>query len=151
MTLLLVRKPTPSAPTCPGKPDGRPVRYFNDRPTRIDVSLALRLWIMQAFLANASCHLGVARILSMPERLCRWIGINIGTRWWLIVVSIQIREFVRQTVRWPILSLLPCRPALSGISVSVDYSTSAYILSSTRIASDSAQIDVFAFCNAIYG
>ena len=65
--LLLVRKLTPPAPVCPDKPGGRAARLLHDEPTRIYVPLLMRPWIMQACHANASCHLGVARTLSMLE------------------------------------------------------------------------------------
>ena len=75
--LLLVRKLTPPAPVCPDKPDGR------GDLTRICVPLVMRLWIMQSCHANASCHLGVARTLCMPESFYWWIGKSVCTRWWL--------------------------------------------------------------------
>ena len=68
--LLLVRKSTPPAPVYPDKPGGRAARLLDDEPTQTYVPLNMRPWIMQACHANASCHLGVARALSMLERLC---------------------------------------------------------------------------------
>ena len=118
--LLLVRKLTPPAPVCSDKPGGRAARLLDDEPTRIYVPLLMRPWIMQACHAKASCHLGVARTLSMLERFYWWIGMNVCTRWWLRrCLQCQARKSSRQTVRWPILSLpLPSGP---GVAVSVDY------------------------------
>ena len=81
--LLLVRKFTPPALACPDKPGGRAARLLDDEPTRIYVPLLMRPWIMQAYHAIASCHLGVARTLSMLECFYRWSGMSICTRWWL--------------------------------------------------------------------
>ena len=119
-TLLLVRKTIPTLATDPGTPSGHAARLLNDEPTRISISLLMRPWIMQACHANASCHLRVARTLSMPRRYYWWIGTNIGTRWWLQhCLQCQACKSSRQTARWPILSLpVPSGP---GIAISVDY------------------------------
>ena len=80
----------------------------------------MRPWIILAYHANASCHLGVARTLSMLEHIYCWIGMSICTRWWLRhCLQCQAQTSSRQTVRWPIISL----PLLSGtgVAVSVDY------------------------------
>ena len=76
--LLLVRKLTPPAPACPNKPGGRAARILHDEATRIYVPLLMRPWIMHACHANATCHLGVARTLSMLERFYWWIGMDIA-------------------------------------------------------------------------
>ena len=81
--LLLVRKLTPPAPACPDKPGGRAARLLHDESTRIYVPILMRPWIMHTCQANASCHLGVDRTLSMRERFYWWIGMGICTRWWL--------------------------------------------------------------------
>ncbi|CAB1100851.1 unnamed protein product [Ectocarpus sp. CCAP 1310/34] len=70
--------------------------------------------------ANASCHLGAARTLSMLERFYWWIGMSVCTKWWIRhCLRCQARKTSRQTARLPILSL----PLTSGpgVSVSVDY------------------------------
>ena len=118
--LPLVLKLTPPDPVCPDNPGGLAARFLHDEPTRIYVPLLMRPWIMQACHANDSCHLGVARTLSMLERFYWLIGMSVCTRWWLRrCLPCQARKSSRQTVRWPILSLpLPSGP---GVAVSVDY------------------------------
>ena len=78
--LLFVRKLTSPALVCPDKPGGRTARLLHDEPTRIYVPLLMRPWIMQACHANASCHLGVARALSILKRFYWWTGMSICTR-----------------------------------------------------------------------
>ena len=118
--LLLVRKLTPPAPVCPDTPSGRAARLLHDEPMRIYIPLLMRPWIVQACHANASCHLGVARTLSMLERFYWWIGMSVYTRWWLrCCLQDQARKSSERTMRWRIPSL-PL-PSGSGVAVSVEY------------------------------
>ena len=80
----------------------------------------MRPWVMYACHSTAPCHLGTTRTLRMLERFYWWVGMNIGTRWWLRhCLSCQGRKTSRLTVRWSIISMpLPKGP---GIAVSVDY------------------------------
>ena len=97
---------------------------LHDEPTRIS-SCCSCPWIMHACHTNASCHLGVARTLSMLERFYWWIGMDICTQWWLRrCPQCQARTSSRKTVRWPILSL----PLPSSPSVAVTSMTSALSL-----------------------
>ena len=66
--LLLGRKLTLPAAVCPDKAGGCAARLLDNEPKRIYVPLLMRPWIMRARHASASCHLGVARTLSMLER-----------------------------------------------------------------------------------
>ena len=66
--VLLVRKPTAPPSSATTRPGGRAARLLNDEPIRIYVPMLMRPWIMQACHADASCHLGAARTLSMLER-----------------------------------------------------------------------------------
>ena len=115
----LVRKPT-KTPVSSNRPGGRAARLLNDEPTRIYVRMLMRPWVMQACHANALCHLGTARTLSLLERFYWWIGMRISTRWWIRrCLKCQARKTARQTIRWPILTIpLPSAP---GIAISVDY------------------------------
>lgn len=82
--------------------------------------MLLRPWVMQACHANALCHLGTARTLSLLERFYWWIETSISTRWWIRrCLKCQTRKTARQTIRWPILTI----PLLSapGVAISVDY------------------------------
>lgn len=118
--ILLARKPT-KPPSAASRPGGRAARLLNDEPIRIYVQLLTRLWIMQACHADASCHLSTVRTLSILERLYWWIGMmNVCAKLWIRhYLPCQARKSSRQTVRWPILSLL--LPSGPGISVNVDY------------------------------
>ena len=118
-TILLVRGPAPVAP----RPDGSPARLrrppFYD-PVRIYVPLLARPWIMHAYHADASCHLGVTRTLKMLERFYWWVGMEACTKWWVRrCLKCQARKTSHQTVNWPILPI-PL-PNSTDISVSVDY------------------------------
>ena len=64
----LVRKPT-KTPVSSDRPGGRAARLLNDEPTRIYVRMLMRPWVMQACHANALCHLGTARTISLLEVL----------------------------------------------------------------------------------
>ena len=102
--VLLVRKLTPPTPACPDKPGGRAARLLHDEPTRTNVALLMRQWIVHAFHANASCHLSAARTRFMLQRFYWWMGMDICTRWWFRrCLQCQVRTSSRQTVRWPIL------------------------------------------------
>ena len=118
--LLFQRKLTLPAPVCSDKPGGRADRLLHDELTRIYVPLLMRPWIMQACIANASCHLGVARTFSRLEHVHWWIRVSICTRWRLRrCPQRQARTSSRQIVRLPILSLpLPSGPF---VAVSVDW------------------------------
>ena len=61
-------------------------------------------------------YLGVTRTLSMLERFYWWISMSVCTWWWLRrCLQCQARKYSRQTVRWPILSLLlPSGPGVAG-------------------------------------
>ena len=76
--LLLERKLTSPDPACPDMPGGRAARLLHNEPTRIYVSLLMCPTIIHPCDANASCHLGVARTLSMLERFYWWIGMDIA-------------------------------------------------------------------------
>ena len=98
--LLIVRKLMPLTPPCPDKSGGRAARLLHDEPTRIYVPLLMRPWIMHVCHTNVSCHLGLARALSMLERFYWWMGMDVCTRWWLRrCLQCQARKFSRQTVR----------------------------------------------------
>ena len=75
---------------------------------------------MHACLADASCHLGVTRILKMLERFSWWVGMETCTKSWVRrCLKCQARKASRQTVRWPILPIpLPNSPSSA---ISVDY------------------------------
>ncbi|CAB1110991.1 unnamed protein product [Ectocarpus sp. CCAP 1310/34] len=109
---------TPSSMTT--RPGGRAARLLNDEPIRIYVPILMRPWMMQVCHADASCHLGAARTLSMLERFYWWIGMSVCTKWWVRhCLRCQARKSSRQTPRWPTMSLpLPSGP---GVSVSVDH------------------------------
>ena len=117
--VLLVRKLTPPRPSDSSRPVGRAACLLNVDPVRLYVPLCTRLWVMQACHLTASCHLGTTRTLRMLERLYRWIGMKICTRWWLPhCLKRQAQKISQLTVRWPNLSMpLPEEP---GFAVSVD-------------------------------
>lgn len=117
-TILLVRKQLrPQQRVMINPADA--ARLLHDEPTRIYVPLIMHPWIMQACHANASCHFGVSRTLSMLEPCYWWTGMNISTQRSLRrALKCQARKTSPQTVRWPIL-LLPLTSGL-GIAVSVD-------------------------------
>ena len=103
--VLLVRSLT-LPPTKSDKPNsvGRAAGLLNDEPVCIYVPLLMRPWIMQACHWTASCRLGTTRTLRMLERFYWWIGMNVGTRWWLRhCLKCQARKTPRLTVRWPII------------------------------------------------
>ncbi|CAB1104650.1 unnamed protein product [Ectocarpus sp. CCAP 1310/34] len=118
--VLLVRKQTTPPLSAATRPGGRAARLLNDEPIRIYVPMLMRPWIMQACHADASCHLGAARTLSMLERFYWWVGMSVCTKWWVRhCLRCQARKASHQTPRWPTLCLpLPSGP---GVSVSVDY------------------------------
>ena len=118
-TILLIRNHIAVA----SRPDGPPALVrrppFIDS-VRIFVSLLTRPWIMHAYHADASCHLGVMRILKMLERFYWWVGMEACTNWWVRrCLKCQARKTSCQTIRWPVLPIpLPNSP---GVAVSVDY------------------------------
>ncbi len=116
--VLLVRKPT--EPPSSSRPRGRAACLLNDEPIRIYVPMLMRPWIMHLCHAGTSGHFGAARTLRMLERFYWWVGMDTCSKWWVRhCLRCQARKKLRQTVRWPILSIpLPSGP---GISVSVDY------------------------------
>ena len=79
-TILLVRKPITTDSTPDGHNSRRRRLPFDD-PVRIYVPLLARPWIMHACHAEASCHLGVTRILKMLERFYWWVGMEVCTKW----------------------------------------------------------------------
>ena len=120
-TVLFVRNSI-FPPTRSDKPNsvGRVACLPNDEPVRIYVPLLMRPWIMQASHSTSCCHLSTTRTMRMLERLYRWIGMIVCTRWWLRhCLNCQARKTPRLTVRWPIFTMpLPEGP---GVAVSVDY------------------------------
>ena len=116
---LLVRKPITNA-LMPATHSSRRSRAPLDDPIRIYVPHLARPWIMHAYHADASCHLGVTRTLETLERFYWWIDMEVYTKWWVRrCLKCPARKTSRQTIRWPTLSIpLPNGP---GISVSVDY------------------------------
>ena len=112
-TFPRINVPTPQTPARPRRPP------FNDS-TRMYVPLLARPWIMHACRPDASCQLGVTRILKMLERFYWWVGMEACTKWWVRrCLKCQARKTSRQTVRWPVLPIpLPNSP---GVAVSVNY------------------------------
>ena len=45
--------------------------------------MRIRPWVMLAIHANALCHLGAARTLSLLQRFYWWVGMNEFTRFWI--------------------------------------------------------------------
>jgi len=120
-TLPLARKSTPTSVDGLVTSSGRAAHLVNgESSTQIYVPLLMRPWIMQACHATISCHLGVARTLSMLDLFYGRIGMSVSTRCWLRhYLKCQARKCCRQRARWSILSLpLPSDP---GIAISVDY------------------------------
>lgn len=84
--VLLVRKLTPPPPPRLEWPSrrARTTRRLQGEPTRIYVTLSMRLWMVRDCChANTSCHLGVAWTLRILERFYWCVGMDVCTRWWL--------------------------------------------------------------------
>ena len=78
-TTLFVRNPVTAASSPVDTPARLGRLLFND-PVRIYVPLLARPWIMHAYHADASCHLGVMRILKMLERFYWWVSMEVCTK-----------------------------------------------------------------------
>ena len=100
--------------------NGRTACSLDDEPVRTYAPLLMCPWVMQGCHSTASCHLGTARTLRMLERFSWRIDMSVCTRWWLCnCLKCQARKTSRQTVRWPIFTMLS--PEGPDIAVSVDF------------------------------
>ena len=118
-SILLVRKPITAA-LAPDAHHSRRSRTPFDDPVGIYVPHMARPWIMHAYHADASCHLGATRTHKLLKRFYWWVDMEACAKWWVRrCLKCQARITSRQTIRWTTLSIpMPNRP---GISVSVDY------------------------------
>ena len=97
--ILLLRKLIP-APPAPDGHYGRRSGPLFDNLVRIYMPLLARSWMMHAYPADASCHLGVTRTLQMLERFYWWVDMETCYKWWVRPCrKCQARKTSRQTIR----------------------------------------------------
>ena len=108
---LPVRRPSRVPADRPNRQPGQYERLLGDEPARTYVPLLLRPWVMDCAHKEA-VHLGEKVTLGQLQRFYWWIGMAEGVKRWIRrCYTCQASKSTRQTVRWPLISLiLPSRP-----------------------------------------
>ena len=108
---LLVRHSRREPASCPNRKPERYERLLRDEPLRVYVPLMLRPWVMDRTHKEA-VHLGEKVNLAMLKRYYYWVGMASSVKCWIgRCYACQARKKMRDTVRWPFVSLpLPSSP-----------------------------------------